>query len=85
MVTYVYGGTVQPMSIVYFTMPNTPPFSKIFMEEKFHKSEKNAICLACGTWPTVKTQIREPCAMSLELPPPVRSGVFCFFYDTHAG
>ena len=28
---------------------------------------------------TVKTQIKEPCAMSLELPPLVRSGVFCFF------
>ena len=34
---------------------------------------------------TVKTQIKEPRAMSLELPPLVRSGVFCFFYDSHAG
>ena len=29
--------------------------------------------------PTVKTQIIEPCAMSLELPPLVRFGVFLFF------
>ena len=39
------------MSIVYFAMPNTPPFSKIFMEEKFHKSEKNDICLVRQTGP----------------------------------
>jgi len=28
---------------------------------------------------TVKTEIKEPCAMSLELPPLVRSGVFFVF------
>jgi len=33
---------------------------------------------------TVKTEIKEPCAMSLELPPLVRSGVFLFFYDSQA-
>jgi len=34
---------------------------------------------------TVKTRIIEPCAMSLELPPLVRSGVFCFFYGPQRG
>ena len=38
-----------------------------------------------SNYDTVKTQIKEPCAMSLELPPLVRSGVFCSFYDSHAG
>ena len=33
-------------------------------------------------WTTVKSRIIEQCAMSLELPPLVRSGVFLFFYDS---
>ena len=38
-----------------------------------------------GEQSTVKTRIIEPCAMSLELPPRVRSGVFCFFYGPQRG
>ena len=34
---------------------------------------------------TVKTQVIGRCAMSLELPPLVRSGVFLFFYACQGG
>ena len=34
---------------------------------------------------TVESRIIEQCAMSLELPPLVRSGVFLFFYDSQRG
>ena len=34
---------------------------------------------------TAKTRIIEPCAMSLELPPLVRSDIFLFFYCPQRG
>jgi len=67
------------MSTVLGTAPPSPGRDSTFgaLPARWHP-----VMQPCAT---VESRIIEQCAMSLELPSLVRSGVFLFFYDSQRG